>query len=206
MSDGCGETNSCDGARRTVLVLVGGHLLGELERNVDRLALGFVARLQIAHASQSDQLGVVHGDVRSANVLIDRATRVQLIDFGFATIDNRESLIGMRRSPRDDLRMVATLVVAELCGLRYGSEQHDALLFAFRSSAEPWLWFKQSATDMAGSYWSHAEPIEPWQLALIEMAIRWQRSPNMPLEAMHNELLGPIDRWWPRCQCGNHGP
>jgi serine/threonine protein kinase len=77
-----------------------------LERGTvtERDALDFVP--QVTDALQhAHEAGIVHRDIKPENVLVDSLARVRLVDFGLATLLNRE---GQTREPGDD-RVVGTL-------------------------------------------------------------------------------------------------
>jgi len=125
---------------------------------------------------------VVHGDVRVANILVDSAKLdVTLIDFGFATIDSRKSLIGNRNSSAEDVRQVALVTLAVMCGITYGSQDYSHLLR-----------FEWSRFDfgMLLQCDNRASSLAKWQLELVYLAIEWGRNcTKLSCSTMHEQLL-----------------
>ena len=126
---------------------------------------------------------VVHGDVRVANILVDSAKiDVTLIDFGFATIDNRKSLIGNRNSSAEDVRQVALVTLAVMCGITYGSQDYSHLLKV------EWSRFDFGMLLQCDNRASSS--LAKWQLELVYLAIEWGRNcTKLSCSTMHEQLL-----------------
>jgi len=126
---------------------------------------------------------VVHGDVRVANILVDSAKiDVTLIDFGFATIDSRKSLIGNRNSSAEDVRQVALVTLAVMCGITYGSQDYSHLL-RFEWSRFDFGMLLQCDNRASLS-------LAKWQLELVYLAIEWGRNcTKLSCSTMHEQLL-----------------
>ena len=126
---------------------------------------------------------VVHGDVRVANILVDSAKiDVTLIDFGFATIDSRKSLIGNRNSSAEDVRQVALVTLAVMCGITYGSQDYSHLLKV--------EWSRFDFGMLLQSDNRASSSLAKWQLELVYLAIEWGRNcTKLSCSTMHEQLL-----------------
>jgi len=126
---------------------------------------------------------VVHGDVRVANILVDSAKiDVTLIDFGFATIDNRKSLIGNRNSSAEDVRQVALVTLAVMCGITYGSQDYSHLL--------RFEWYRFDFGMLLQCDNRASSSLAKWQLELVYLAIEWGRNcTKLSCSTMHEQLL-----------------
>jgi non-specific serine/threonine protein kinase len=149
-----GETR--DGRRYIVMAYCEGGSLAERLRagplapdDAMRVASQLAAALEAAHAR-----GIVHRDVKPANVLFDAAGAVRLADFGIAKVAERdatrsgvvlgtvaylapEQLAGERVDHRVDLWALGVTLYEMLAGRRpFAGESHAALLHAILT-AEP---------------------------------------------------------------------
>ena len=125
---------------------------------------------------------VAHGDIREANILIEAPSlEVTLIDFGFATIDSRKSLIGSHNSRKEDLRQVALVMLEAMCELEYGKSEHGELLHLG--------WSTRSAARLLRLD-ERAQSFSRWQLEVVQQAIKWGSDGSEPSHfEMHEWLL-----------------
>ncbi|MFJ4901839.1 serine/threonine-protein kinase [Streptomyces sp. NPDC088727] len=140
-----------------VMELVRGQSLAELlqdgtldPREASRIGLAVLGALIAAHGA-----GVLHRDVKPANVLLGRGDRVVLTDFGIAQVEGEEALtetgvfvgspeyiapervLGQRPGPESDLWSLGVVLYASVEGVSPYRRSHTPATLQAVLSAEP---------------------------------------------------------------------
>ena len=172
----------CSNGRRSRVALVMPLVTSQRSMHAfrnDQSAFKTIVRRLLRVLNECHMRRVAHGDVRTANILVDSSTLdVTLIDFGFATIDSRESLIGMQKSRKEDLRQVALVIIATMCEMEYGSRDYEELL------SSEWRYI-----DFEPLLKAAASRLAKWQVALVHRAIEWGHDESdLSFSEMHEYL------------------